>query len=119
MFDVNELKYVNDTFGHEQGDILIKAAAELINSTFGKGGKCYRVGGDEFISVLVHENIKKVYDDKLSQFISQIEEYNKDESHQHKVKIAYGFYYSNKEEFDEIWKKADTLMYEKKKQMKN
>lgn len=119
MFDVNELKYVNDTFGHEQGDILIKAAAELINSTFGKGGKCYRVGGDEFISVLVHEDIKKVYDDKLSQFISQVEEYNKAESHQHKVKIAYGFYYSNKEEFDEIWKKADTLMYEKKKQMKN
>ena len=63
--------------------------------------------------------IKASDDEKLSKFISQVEEYNKDESHQHKVKIAYGFYYSNKEEFDEIWKKADALMYEKKKQMKN
>ena len=119
MFDVNELKYVNDTFGHEQGDILIKAAANIINITFGKNGKCYRVGGDEFISILVYDEVEKKYNEIIKKFKEQIESYNKDESHKHKVQIAYGFYYSNKEDFDEIWKKADALMYEKKKQMKN
>lgn len=119
MFDVNELKYVNDTFGHEQGDVLIKTAANLIKNSFGEYGKCYRIGGDEFIAVITYDNVEKTYNEALKIFLEKIKEHNNDDKNEHKIQIAYGFYSSNSELVDEIWQKADSLMYEKKKQMKN
>lgn len=50
-FDVNELKAINDKFGHEAGDELIVGASECILLTFGRFGKCYRIGGDEFVTI--------------------------------------------------------------------
>ncbi|MDO4538644.1 MAG: GGDEF domain-containing protein [Coriobacteriales bacterium] len=47
--DVNGLKNVNDSLGHEAGDELIMGAASCIQSALGQFGKCYRTGGDEFI----------------------------------------------------------------------
>lgn len=47
--DINGLKQVNDSLGHEAGDELIRAAAECIRHTIGVDGKCYRTGGDEFV----------------------------------------------------------------------
>lgn len=50
-FDLNGLKVVNDNIGHEAGDELLKGAAECIQSCFGKYGKVYRTGGDEFVAM--------------------------------------------------------------------
>lgn len=47
--DVNFLKYINDNFGHEQGDKAIIKCAEILLSVVGKNGKVFRTGGDEFI----------------------------------------------------------------------
>jgi diguanylate cyclase (GGDEF)-like protein len=47
--DVNGLKSVNDTLGHDAGDELICGAADCITAAFGNLGKCYRTGGDEFV----------------------------------------------------------------------
>ncbi|MCR5214534.1 MAG: GGDEF domain-containing protein [Eubacterium sp.] len=47
--DINGLKKVNDTLGHEAGDELIIGAARCIEEAVGDLGKCYRTGGDEFI----------------------------------------------------------------------
>lgn len=47
--DINGLKTVNDTLGHDAGDELICGAADCITAAFGKTGKCYRTGGDEFV----------------------------------------------------------------------
>ena len=46
--DINGLKIVNDTIGHEAGDELIIGAARYIENVF-TGGECFRTGGDEFI----------------------------------------------------------------------
>ncbi|MCQ2595951.1 MAG: diguanylate cyclase [Treponemataceae bacterium] len=51
-FDVNGLKSANDNFGHDAGDELIKAAAKCIETCFGRYGKVYRTGGDEFIAII-------------------------------------------------------------------
>lgn len=53
FFDLNFLKYVNDTHGHSAGDELILGAARVIEKVFGMGN-CYRIGGDEFAAIL-HE----------------------------------------------------------------
>lgn len=50
--DVNGLKAVNDTKGHEAGDELIKGAAECLVLSIGKAGKVYRTGGDEFMAIV-------------------------------------------------------------------
>ncbi|MDD6085198.1 MAG: GGDEF domain-containing protein [Oscillospiraceae bacterium] len=49
--DVNGLKGVNDTYGHNEGDKYIKAASKCIKSVFGDYGKIFRTGGDEFIVI--------------------------------------------------------------------
>ena len=51
--DINGLKMVNDTKGHAAGDQIICDAAACIAEVFGKEGKCYRIGGDEFIALIL------------------------------------------------------------------
>ena len=55
MFDVNSLKMINDTLGHEAGDIYIRRACHLICDVF-KHSPVYRMGGDEFVAVLCGED---------------------------------------------------------------
>lgn len=47
--DINGLKSVNDTAGHDAGDELIVGAARCLEKVIGSAGRCYRVGGDEFV----------------------------------------------------------------------
>ncbi len=53
VFDVNGLKQVNDSRGHEAGDELIRGAAACINEAFRDHGSCYRIGGDEFVVIIM------------------------------------------------------------------
>lgn len=50
--DLNNLKQINDTLGHNYGDKYIIGAAKIISDTFATVGKCYRVGGDEFVVII-------------------------------------------------------------------
>jgi len=52
LFDGNGLKHINDTLGHESGDKFICSIASAIASAVGKKGSSYRMGGDEFVSVI-------------------------------------------------------------------
>ena len=79
--DLTRLKYVNDNFGHAAGDELISEAGRLITESFGKFGKIYRTGGDEYYGLLqadisefeaarkkldeLCENWKGIYSDSL------------------------------------------------------
>lgn len=71
MFDVNGLKYINDTFGHPAGDELIKSAANVLKFVFGNDGHCFRIGGDEFVILIdvsdnkIRELEKKYYEKML------------------------------------------------------
>lgn len=57
VFDINNLKYVNDTYGHTAGDELIRNTAKAIKKAFSAIGECYRIGGDEFVVVM--ENVSE------------------------------------------------------------
>ena len=61
--DINGLKDVNDTYGHDTGDKLIIGAAECIERCFGKKGRIYRTGGDEFIVVTTDSGVDQVLPD--------------------------------------------------------
>ncbi len=51
LLDINQLKMINDDFGHDQGDVLIIETANKIRDVFG-GNRVYRIGGDEFVAIL-------------------------------------------------------------------
>ena len=52
MLDLDHFKDVNDTLGHDKGDLLLKATAERLNTTVRKSDTVARLGGDEFILIL-------------------------------------------------------------------
>ena len=51
FIDLDRLKYINDTFGHDIGDLAIRAAADAITSTLGEEAIPVRLGGDEFLVI--------------------------------------------------------------------
>lgn len=57
VFDINNLKLINDSRGHLKGDPLIIHAAKCIQDVFEKIGQCYRIGRDEFVVIL--ENVSE------------------------------------------------------------
>lgn len=118
-FDLNNLKVVNDTLGHAQGDILIKSAAQVIEKTFGKQGVVGRMGGDEFIAILKDSN-KAGMDTLLKQFQANIDKKNKETAGLN-LAIAFGYassYETGEKGIEKLYQKADDRMYENKQQYK-
>lgn len=123
QFDVNNLKIINDNLGHEAGDLLIKTAAEMIDSTFGKIGSCYRVGGDEFVAITTYNHAPLACEDAIMKFERTIEQFNKNPNKPFDLRIAYGvaYYCNDSHQFQslkEVHKLADQRMYDKKKELK-
>ncbi|MBQ3670878.1 MAG: GGDEF domain-containing protein [Treponema sp.] len=115
VFDVNGLKLVNDTRGHEEGDRLIKSACTIICHTF-KHSPIYRIGGDEFVAFLMGEDFRNRAE-LLETFDSCMEK----NSSCGDVVIACGCTEFNKVRdncFCTMFSRADMKMYERKKQLK-
>lgn len=117
-FDLNNLKTVNDTYGHAQGDVLIRSAADVISETFEPHGIVARMGGDEFIAI-IESTDEEMLSGLIEQFLSNIRQKNK-EIQNLNMSIAYGFASCNAKEHDieKIYQTADNRMYETKKKMK-
>ena len=59
FFDINKFKQLNDEHGHLVGDEYLSAIARFIREAYGKVGRCYRIGGDEF-AVIIYKNTADV-----------------------------------------------------------
>jgi len=67
-FDINNLKTLNDSFGHDQGDMAIIGAANVLTRVFGKiTDRIYRMGGDEFLVLMEDKG------NKISEYIQKVE----------------------------------------------
>ncbi len=120
MFDINNLKIVNDTLGHDAGDQYIKNCCKLICDTF-KYSSVYRIGGDEFVAVLTSKDYRDM-NRLFEQFEKSLEQYNREDiPPEERISIAHGVCVYNPKESDtiqDILKTADARMYENKKIMK-
>ena len=121
MFDCNFLKSINDTYGHEKGDIYLQNACRMICKTF-RHSPVFRLGGDEFAAVLQNED----YFDRdllIGEFKSRIAEQNAAAREPwQRVDISLGLTsYDPKADFsaEEIFARADARMYEAKKAYKD
>ena len=107
--DINGLKEINDSQGHEAGDILIQNAAMLISSVY-KTKYCYRVGGDEFIAV-----IPSISRDKFDELNGKLND--KITKKQKELSLAKGVVWiENSKDIEEAIREADIEMYKDKAQ---
>ena len=112
MGDVNGLKLINDSFGHVMGDELLKKVSEVIRAGCRAGDIIARLGGDEFVVILpktdafeAEQIIKRITDLSLSEKVGLID-----------ISISFGYEtkINEEEKIEEILKKVEDNMYNKK-----
>ncbi len=121
MIDINFLKRVNDTYGHERGNEYLINAGKLACSVFGEEN-IYRVGGDEFVAVIDAENLSHTVE-LIKNIRGKIDELqsNKKLEAWEKVSAAVGVAYYDElrdKTAEEVFKRADADMYKNKLAMK-
>ena len=124
MFDVNDLKYVNDNLGHSLGDSMLVESAKIIKNAFDTvDGSCYRIGGDEFAVVICGEDAKAQYEQGITRFHDAIQKYNSKPTFPFRISIAHGcaIYDTNQPETKllDLYEQADAYMYQNKKDIKS
>lgn len=112
MMDLDEFKKVNDYYGHQAGDSVLKQAANILLNCIRESDQLGRYGGDEFLLILPHTDLKsaglvanrivQAFEDAV--FIDNI-----------KIKISIGVTSYNEESVEELIRRADVLMYQAKK----
>lgn len=119
VFDLNNLKYYNDKFGHDCGDQYITDAAHILRKIFSRHGKLYRIGGDEFCVLIDDHNTCDI-----SHLICCLRKeeavYNASSRNIHlQIACGYAVFDSRTDaDLDALQKRADQNMYENKKQLK-
>ena len=115
--DVNNLKQMNDHFGHEAGDRLIQKAAESLKKNENRNVMAFRTGGDEFVAVALHVNRKRA-EEIRAEWETGLAELNREKDGIECV-IACGFAYGDQGfSLEDVFIQADERMYEDKKAKK-
>lgn len=111
--DMDKLKYVNDTYGHIEGDYSLKSLGACLQAVFGDRAVVGRMGGDEFVAVVRKDDVKSV-DAVLHHKERWIEQLNATSTKPYHIDMSMGLYecqcqdsYDLKEALD----KADDILY--------
>ena len=121
IIDLDNFKYVNDTFGHMLGDALLVEVADMIRSIFQENFICGRVGGDEYQiftqEVRNREQIEQLADELCSRVSTKYEK----QGTAYKVSVSIGIAYTSdgKDDYAELYRKADLALYQAKAYGKN
>lgn len=120
VFDVNNLKRVNDNLGHEAGDEYIIDACMMICKIFKKSA-VYRIGGDEF-AIILEKDDYAAREELMQEVKNTVEKFRVSDLPEHKkLSVASGMAVYDRntdEEYIQVFNRADTRMYENKTKMK-
>lgn len=114
--DLDNLKTINDTYGHTQGDAAIKAVAEAMKHCFRDKDVLGRFGGDEFIALLSGVGPDTSLDGKLQQFIETVGKTKLGNNNEWTVSCSVGCAIGKAGEIDftGLYEKADAALYKTK-----
>ena len=115
--DLDNLKKINDTFGHEEGDYAIKAVADFLKSGLRNTDIVARIGGDEFAAFALCEN-EKIIQSIPARIKKIAEKHNLNSDKKYNITVSIGFYELNcstSENIQMYMDKADASLYEDKK----
>jgi len=118
MFDLDDLKEINDTQGHHCGDEALKTTLKVIENIFGEFGNCYRIGGDEFACIMTVSD-KEIYDRCVRDLELTLKSISKTSTYQLNTSIGSQAY--NKDLFQkpsDMLRVADQKMYLNKNRKK-
>lgn len=120
FIDINDLKIVNDTFGHDEGDWYIKCIANTISLHIGNQGYVFRYGGDEMVISLLDCNYKQAESiiNKIEESLVEIE---RKENKSYHISISCGIVNLSKyssDTLEDFVKYADHIMYQNKRDRK-
>lgn len=118
LFDIDDFKKINDTFGHQKGDEVLIDMANLVTNTIRKSDYLFRLGGEEFAILFPETDLKSslIIANKIKNLIEQEFE----EVREGSITISGGVYEVNIDDTsDSIYKKADSLLYIAKNKGKN
>lgn len=114
-FDLNQLKAINDNYGHTAGDHALKKIVEVVKKVLPSEAIVARLGGDEFIAMIVTD--KKLKFNQYIELIQQeIDSYNQTKSIEYSIGISIGYSEFNDSytQFDKFMNQLDSMMYENK-----
>ncbi len=120
MVDVNNLKYVNDTYGHSKGDAYIIGCCDVIRRHCGNS-HIYRIGGDEFAVFLYgkeHANRRSIYAHIVSDYEYAFEDENSQPWDRYSAAVGMADYIDTDESIADVVKRADSAMYQSKSEFK-
>jgi diguanylate cyclase (GGDEF)-like protein len=122
MIDLNFLKRINDTFGHEHGNMAIKKLCYIVCHVF-EHSPVFRVGGDEFVVILQNNDYKNM-DELVKEFNRQISECSRGKNMNmwEKISAAIGIAVFDPDmdsAVENVFRRADKAMYQRKREMKS
>jgi diguanylate cyclase (GGDEF)-like protein len=115
--DVDNLKEINDAYGHEEGDNLLKETANILKSIYRKSDIIARIGGDEFM-VFPLETTKDHIEVISSRLKNIINDYNTSREDRYKLFVSIGISAYEPESvtsIDDLLVEVDRLIYEHKR----
>ena len=113
MIDIDKFKNINDTYGHQVGDIVIKTFAKIVKNIFGEESIFGRLGGEEFAIICDNkENLDKI--EKLRKEVEGYEIYSKSEKIKFTISIGIAKKNKSHKNIDELLHEADLNLYDAK-----
>lgn len=118
--DLDDFKHINDSLGHQYGDVLLKAISHSVSRIEGLKNTCYRMGGDEFVIIIppaVYDHVDRIVADIKDVFAKPW--YLKDSDYYCTMSMGIVTFPEYGTGVHDLIKKADIAMYEAKKSGKN
>lgn len=117
MLDIDHFKNINDDYGHDVGDIVLKELAELLKENIREEDILARVGGEEFVMLFVRSNLENSLK-KLEEIRLKVESL---QPHNISITVSFGISQldNSVENFEELLKEADLALYESKTNGRN
>lgn len=116
--DIDDLKKINDNFGHKKGDRFIKLAADILNNATRTGDIVARIGGDEFAIILPSTSSQIAVDIK-SRIQNRCRDYHGWLDYPLTLSVGFATKTKKSQNINEIFRSADHNMYENKQMNKN
>lgn len=114
MMDVNDFKDINDTYGHAEGDRVLRAVGKLLLRAVNHRGIVARYGGDEFVILLVDTD-EQTFQAVLSDIQAGVDRYNAISRLPVRLSMAVGYTRFASTDVDGFFRAMDQNMYEKKR----
>ena len=121
MLDIDDFKVINDTYGHQEGDVVLQRIAETGRSVLRRGDVFGRIGGEEFAAVFpgCSPDVAQQIAERLQREIQRLS-FNHD-GQVYGVTVSQGLTGLNDDDelLDNLFARADAAMYQAKRQGKN